>query len=216
MQHLLIETRLADVDETALAALLEALPPSWRARAVRYKPFGARLRSALGYTLLMRILREQSATSDLPPIEVDEHGKPHLVDCPLCFSISHCNAAVACVVADYPVGLDVQDILTDVSPALAARIAAPLDEYGCIVEKNARLLALPAHRKHCKPADLTPTDLTRLWTQKEASAKLDGRGLKIGLEQLPLTGHEIVEIRDNNAFLISIAQVHNHTKFVAL
>ncbi len=182
MEHLLIETAFEQYDAAALEQLLDLLPPTWCARAERYKPFDARLRSALGYTLLARLLREQFGVTDLPPIETDEHGKPFLVDCPLHFSISHCKAAVACVVDERPVGLDVQDILTDISPALAARIAAPLSPDGMSAE-----------------------DLTRLWTQKEASAKLNGKGLKIGLENLPIEGHKIT-ITKGLSYIMTIAE----------
>ncbi len=205
VEHLLIETDLARYDVAAVDALLAALPPSWRARAARYTPFAARLRSALGYTLLARLLHEQYGIEALPPIATNEHGKPFLVDCPLHFSISHGNAAVACAVDERPIGLDVQDILTDISPALAARIAAPLDENGCISEKTAKLLALPACRARCKPDDLTPIELTRLWTQKEASAKLDGRGLKIGLEYLPIKEHTI-KTTEHHAYILSVCK----------
>lgn len=192
MDHLLTETSLEHYNAAALEQLLAALPASWRARAERYKPLDARLRSALGYTLLARLLREQFGIAELPSIAADEHGKPYLVDCPLHFSISHCKAAVACIVDERPVGLDVQDILTDVSPALAARIAAPLSPDGLTTDGR-------------KPKDLSPRDLTILWTQKEASAKLDGRGLRIGLENLPIKGHK-VEIKKHDHFVMSIAR----------
>ncbi len=187
---LLIETNLA-VDESALLALIAALPPTWHVRAERYKPFEARVRSAVGYTLLMRILREAYGFESLPAIGADEHGKPFLVDCPLYFSISHCKAAVACIVASQPVGLDVQDILRDMSPALAARIAA-----------TPHVEATPIHTKD---EPLSARELTVLWTQKEASAKLDGRGLKIGLEHLPLPEHKLIT-QEYEDFLLCVAR----------
>ena len=93
LNAILIETDLA-LSEEALDALLAALPPTWRARAERYKPFEARLRSAVGYTLLAHILRERYDLDDLPAVDIDEHGKPFLVDSPLHFSISHCQHSI--------------------------------------------------------------------------------------------------------------------------
>lgn len=162
-----IETNFTDY-EHHLEERLRALPPTWRARAERYKPFEKRLRSTVGYTMLALILQKLYEEETLPDIQTDEHGKPYFVDYPLYFSISHCKAAVACVVDMVPVAVDVQDMLTDISPALAARIAAPNDA-----------------------ATLSAAELTARWTQKEASAKLDGRGIAIGLEQLPLDGHAL-------------------------
>jgi len=177
---ILLETDLS-FDEETLAALLDALPPSWRARAERYKPAETRLRSAIGYTLLARILQDTYGITDLPAIESDATGKPHLVGCPLYFSISHCKAAVACIVEPHPVGIDVQDILTDISPALAARIAG---------EPNTGLSA---------------NELTVLWTQKEASAKLDGRGLTLGIDSLPLPNHKLC-LQEYDTFVLCIAR----------
>lgn len=177
-----IVDHLERYDEETYAAALADLPESWQARVTRYKPFAARLRSVIGYTLLKRILQNDFRLTTLPALQTDEHGKPYLVDCPLHFSISHCSAAVVVIVEEHPVGIDVQDILTDISPALAARIAAPDD-----------------------PQTLSPRDLTALWTKKEASAKLNGKGLKIGLENLPLKEHQ-TETCHFSDYIVSIAQ----------
>ena len=177
---LFIETDFAAY-EHCLEERLAALPPSWRARAERYKPFEKRLRSAIGYTMLALILQTAYEETTLPEIREDAHGKPYFVDCPLCFSISHCRSAVACAVDIVPIGVDVQDMLTTVSPALAKRIAAPDDA-----------------------ADLDAAALTARWTQIEASAKLDGRGLSIGLENLPLKSHRL-ETTVHDTFVVSTA-----------
>ena len=176
-----IETDLDRFTEADLQAMLDTLPPSWQARVLRKKPLKSRLQSAIGYTLLRTILQEHYGTAQLPAIYTDEHGKPHFENSDLYFSISHCHVAVACIVEDYPVAIDVQSLLTDISPALAARIAAPLD-----------------------PSALSTQELTALWTQKEASAKLDGRGLTIGLEQLPLSTHTIRTV-EYPTFILSVA-----------
>ena len=178
---ILTETDLA-LSENAVDSLLAVLPPTWRARAERYKPLEARLRSAVGYSLLARILREQHGLDDLPAVDIDDRGRPFLVGSSLYFSISHCKAAVACVVSAHPIGLDVQDRLTGISPALAARIAAPQN-----------------------PDGLSPRELATLWAQKEASAKLDGRGLKIGIELLPLPHHTLT-VEDYDRFVLCVAE----------
>ncbi len=160
---LMLETALDRFDETDLAQMLSDLPPSWAVRATRKKPFFARLQSAVGYTLLRRILQNTYGITALPALSVDTHGKPHLDGCALHFSISHCKAAVACIVEDAPVAVDVQDILTDCTERFRERLGAP---------------------------DHDDRPLTALWTKKEASAKLDGRGIAIGIENLPLPGQQ--------------------------
>ena len=178
---LLLEAAPDHATEADLQPMLDSLPPSWQARVLRKKPLKSRLQSAVGYTLLKRILQEHYHITELPAIVADDHGKPYFENCELHFSLSHCNAAVACIVEDHPVAVDVQDWLTDISPALAARIAAPLD-----------------------PSAMTAQELTALWTQKEASAKLDGRGLKIGLENLPTKEHRVKTVT-YPSFTVSIA-----------
>lgn len=177
-----IETRFDRYNEDLVNARLDALPPSWRARALRYMPFDARLRSAIGYTLLAELLKDAYDLAPLPLV-TDVHGKPYFENSPLHFSISHCQNAVAVIVEEQPVGLDVQDILYDARPALRARIAAPLS-----------------------PDELDDRALTALWTQKEASAKLDGRGLSIGLEHLPLQEHRL-ETRFFEHFALTVARL---------
>ena len=178
-----IETDLDRFGEADLQPMLDRLPPSWQARILRKKPLRSRLQSAIGYTLLRNILCDHYRIASLPDVVTDEHGKPHFENSGLYFSISHCRAAVACVVEEHPVAVDVQDLLTDISPALAARIAAPRD-----------------------PSAMSVQDLTALWTQKEASAKLDGRGLRIRLENLPLPGHK-TETAFFSQYCISIAKI---------
>lgn len=180
---LMLETALDRFDQAALQEMLSALPPTWAARAERRRPFDDRLRSAVGYTLLRTILQQEYGITEWPPIVTDEYGKPHLHGCPLHFSISHCKSAVVCIVEDRPVGIDVQDILHDKSDRLKARIAAPLSAD-----------------------DFNDRALTALWTQKEASAKLDGRGLTIPLRELPLP-HHTLNTTDHGTFVMTIT--HN-------
>lgn len=182
-----LETDLHRYDEGAVERLIAVLPPSWQARVTRKKRFAARRQSAIAYTLLSQILREGYGISALPAIATNEYGKPFFENSPLFFSISHCMKAVVVLVEERPVGVDVQELLEDISPALAARIAAPRD-----------------------PAAMTPTELTALWTQKEASAKLDGKGLSVGLESLPLHEH-IIHTEDLDFGILSIATNRKRT-----
>lgn len=178
---LLLETDPDRFTQDDLQTMLNALPPSWQTRILRKKPFKSRIQSAVGYSLLRRILQEQFGFTALPPLYTDEHGKPHLEAHGIFFSISHCRRAVACIAESHPVAVDVQDDLPPLSPALTARIAFPEP-----------------------PASLTRQELIACWTQKEASAKLDGRGLTIGLEKLPLKEHRIKTV-EYPTFVLSVA-----------
>ena len=173
-----LETDLTRFDEHMLDDMIRRLPSSWQKRVVRKKTFRARLQSAVGYTLLLTALQEHFSLTTFPDIDTDANGKPFFKNCPLFFSISHCNIAVACAIDDSPIAVDIQDILTDPKGHLKVRIGAPLD--------------------------LDDRALTTLWTQKEASAKLDGRGLAIGLAQLPLAEHRL-QTTAYPTFIVTIA-----------
>ena len=164
--------------ETDLQPMLDALPPTWQERVTRKKPLKSRLQSAIGYSLLKKILTEHYHITALPAIHTNEYGKPYLENSDLHFSISHCDAAVACIVEEYPVAIDVQDILHDPSGRLKARLGVP--------------------------PDLDDIALTTLGTQKEASAKLAGRGLNLPLRELPLKEHTLETIH-YTSFIITIA-----------
>ena len=151
---LMLETDLARFDPITVQILIDSLPATWQQRIIRKKPSKARIQSAVAYSLLRTILQSEFGVYDLPDIETNDCGKPFLKDCPLYFSISHCNAAVAVIVEEHPVAVDVQDILSDSSGRLKARL-------GLSSNTDSRTL-------------------TEYWTRLEASEKLDGKGIGTG------------------------------------
>ena len=60
--------------------------------------------------LLNRAVRENFPDLKLPlRIMTGEGGKPYFEDCPLFFSLSHSGPYAACALADYEIGLDIQE-----------------------------------------------------------------------------------------------------------
>ncbi len=82
----------------------------------------------------------------------------------LFFNLSHCTEAVAAVVAEQPVGIDIE---------MRGRYTPSLAEYVCSPAELQALEAVPEER------DLR---FTTLWTKKEAALKLLGTGLTDGEE----------------------------------
>lgn len=105
--HIVPERDLAKLDDRVLRL------PEWRRRkALSYQRPIDRLQCALAYDLLEALLLDAFGLY-LRDHEIvyDEMGKPSLRGYPDChFSLGHCPAGVIAVVADSPVGCDIEEI----------------------------------------------------------------------------------------------------------
>lgn len=141
------------------AALLE-LTEQRREQALRFRHEQGRRTCVLAYLLLMRALRTEYGLTASPVFGYGEHGKPFIVGHPeIHFNLSHCREAVACVVSDRPVGIDVESV-RQYKDSLA-RYTMNDDELRLIAE-----------------AERPDVAFTRLWTMKEARLKLTGEGIR--------------------------------------
>ena len=111
---------------------------------------------AVGRALLAK-LYAQATGEELPPIAVTENGKPYFPDGQWYFSISHTKNFVFCALSRHNIGLDAEEKGRAVSPAM-------LEKFTSDGEKS---------RLGDDPQDA----FLRLWVQKEALAKLTGRGM---------------------------------------
>ena len=107
---------------------------------------------------LLQQLYAQTYGAPMPPVAVTERGKPYFTAGDVHFSVSHTDKTVFCVLSDRPVGIDAEPTDRSIDPRLADKILSPAEKarYDAAPDKNAALL--------------------RLWVQKEAYAKLTGRG----------------------------------------
>ncbi len=186
-EGLLILDNLDAITAEELEAAIASLPPWRREKALRFKHRQGRLECAFAYLLLCQALREVYGITQQPSFSLGPHDKPSLLlpqsgfpalsspsSSPLGeisegphFNLSHCRQAIACVVSDHPVGVDVESI-GRYSESLARHVL-------CDAELEA------VHR------DPDPQlAFTRLWTQKEALVKLTGRGIDDDLPTLLL------------------------------
>ena len=131
-----------------------------REQVARYKLEGPRRQAVAAYLLLRKALREMYGIHDAPVFEYDANGKPSILGHPeIFFNLSHCRKAVACVVADSPVGIDVEETCR-FSDSIA-RYTLDDEEYESVVK-----------------ADNPSQAFIRLWTMKEALLKYTGEGLR--------------------------------------
>ena len=136
-----------------------------REQALKFKHELGRRLSVLAYRLLKKGLQEVYGITENPIFEYNEHGKPSIAGHPeIYFNLSHCKEAVACVLSDHPVGIDVESIRA---------YKESLVNYTMNDEEIAQI----------KSAENPAAFFIRLWTMKEAVVKLTGRGIT-GKEQL--------------------------------
>ena len=154
---LYIDDRFQEIN---IDEVLPLLSEQRREQVLRYKHEGSRKQCAAAYLLLKRALKEVYGISESPLFEYDEGGKPTLKGHPdIHFNISHCGKAVACVVADRPVAIDVEE--TNRYKDSIARYAMNDKEYDEI-------------NNSANPDET----FTKLWTMKEALLKYTGEGLR--------------------------------------
>ena len=134
--------------------------------AVRRQSLGA-------YLLLQEGLRDEYHIAEAPVFAYHQGGKPYLADHPhLHFSMSHSRKAVACAIAQHPVGVDIETI-RPYNPTLARHVLSS-DEL-----EEVEQAAHPA------------LSFIRLWTMKESVLKLTGEGLRMPLPNVLTTYRDI-------------------------
>ena len=129
-----------------------------RARIDRFRFEADRRRSLLGDALARTMLAEVTGiAADALIFRTDEYGKPYAENAPgSFFNISHSGNCVACIVADEPCGIDVEEI---------GEVDDDVAENFYTAGEKLILADGPAERFY------------EIWTVKEAYSKRDGRGL---------------------------------------
>ena len=149
-----------NINDFDLDEAMTLLSEQRREQVARYKLEGPRRQTVAAYLLLRKALREMYGIHDAPVFEYDANGKPSILGHPeIFFNLSHCRKAVACVVADSPVGIDVEETCR-FSDSIA-RYTLDDEEYESVVK-----------------ADNPSQAFIRLWTMKEALLKYTGEGLR--------------------------------------
>ena len=149
-----------------LAAALDQVSEQRRAQALKFKHEQGQRLCVLAYQLLQQGLRELYGITEKPVFAYNEHGKPSIVGHPeIHFNISHCHEAVVCAISDAPIGVDVETIR-----AYKERLV----DYTMNDEEQAEI----------KGSDNPSHTFARLWTMKEATAKLIGTGITHDVKSL--------------------------------
>lgn len=194
-----INDNLEPLTNDELLKQLETVSEQRRSKVLKFRFDSGRLQSLRAYQLLQKAMKEEYGITTPPVFTEGEHGKPCIEGCEdIHFNLSHCNNAVACVVSNTPVGIDVESIKDKIKEDLVRYVFSEKEQS---MIYNAKGTDEHGHL-------LTPEIMfTRLWTMKEALVKLTGTGIS-GKEQLvPLLNdwHE----KTSNYDFITIQSMEN-------
>lgn len=150
-----------------LEAALQEISPQRREQALKFRHEQGRRLSVLAYRLLKQGLLEEYGIGENPVFEYNEYGKPSLIvgHPGIYFNLSHCREAAMCAVSDRPVGVDVESL----RPVREGLLRYTMNEA------EQRLIASAAN---------PGVAFIRLWTMKEATLKLSGRGISNNMKDV--------------------------------
>ena len=158
-----------DIESIDLVGVMTELSEQRRKRVEAMRCEHDRRQSIAAYLLLREALRKEYDIGYAPVFGYYDGGKPFISDRPdICFSLSHCRNGVACVLAEEPVGVDIESI-RPYKPELARRVL-----------NDAELAEVDE-------SDRPDIEFIRLWTMKESYLKMTGSGIRSDLKQVPLS-----------------------------
>ncbi len=172
-----------DMASTLPAEIWSTLPPQRRAKAMRYRRSLQQRQSALAYLMLRYGLLKEYGIYLSADLELTAEGKPVLSAYrDVYISISHCDQAVAVVIANRPIGIDVESICR-YDNDVAQR---------CCSDEQMQLIASATDPGRC---------FTQLWTMKESQIKLLGKA-PADLRALPSPAARFFTV-DRGSYLLS-------------
>jgi len=146
-------------NDEAVGVMLPLVSEQRRAEAQRYKHTFGQFCCLKSYIMLAELLKSEYGISEFPSFDFLAHGKPILHGLEhIHFSISHCKKAIAVVVADKPVGIDIESFRR-ADEMLLSRV---MNETEIAAIRSARY-----------PEEV----FAQFWTKKEAVVKQTGDGL---------------------------------------
>ena len=167
--------------------MIPLVPEPRRSDALKFKYTFGRFACLKSYMMLADLLHKEFRLDDFR-IETGEHGKPYLADHPdIWFNISHCQKAIAVVVGNQPVGIDVESF---------RHFGDGLLEKAMNPSEIAEILA----------SDMPEETFASYWTRKEAVFKLMGTGITDNLHNI-LTDKTRTSTTINraNGYVMSVA-----------
>lgn len=182
----------SDIHNFNLQEALSGISASRREKALKFKHEQGQRECVLAYLLLKRALKEVYGIDENPELIEQEGGKPMLKDHPeIHFNLSHCKSAVACVIGDEPVGVDI-DRIRNYNAQLARHTMN--DNELQEIENNAD----------------EARAFIRLWTKKEALLKLTGEGIRSDLKSVLNRENKHFDVAEEADYVCTVATFKEH------
>lgn len=179
---------IKEVSAEELERLYSQLPQWRKDKADAFRHEQGRRECILSFALLQLALSETFGITDELLFGYAEHDKPYLENHPeVFFNISHCREAVACVVDERPVGIDVEC-------------------FGRYKESLAKHVLSEVELQRVMESSNPDREFTILWTKKEALLKMTGDGVGHEMKNI-LTEFSDVKIvsRECDGYAFSVA-----------
>lgn len=139
--------------------LLDKLPPLRKEKANRFTISSGRLSCVVSYLLFLYGFRHLCHMEGTPDFSGDKFEKPYLADYPdIHFNLSHCNSGCACIMDNFEVGIDLQEI---------RKVSLKTFEKICSADEISEI----------QNSDNPEKEFCRIWSYKEALSKLTGEGI---------------------------------------
>jgi 4'-phosphopantetheinyl transferase len=180
---------LAEAREQEKFAFLDKNAPfltDERRRKIQFYRFpDDKVRSMAAYGLLAFALKKAKGIEGLFELSLHEEGKPYLRDHQdIFFNLSHSQNAVACILGDGEVGIDIQEPF-DYDEEMAKQFCS---------EKE--LAAMRKDNGNCSRI------INRLWILKEAYTKYFGKGITVDLKEIDFSSEDMLEKEDCSLYAI--------------
>ena len=127
--------------------------------------------SVAAENLLIKACRDCNLDYSRMRFIYNAYGKPFFADCPLYFNLSHSNHMAMCVIADCPVGCDIEAI-SCADMDIAKRFFSKAEFQSLCL---------------CPPGKQRDNLFYRLWTLKESFIKCKGDGLNTALSSFTIS-----------------------------
>ena len=189
-------TETKAIAEPALEIALEMLPQWRREYVCKQKSLLGRINGAFVYLLLQKLTADVFGIATAAPFTYNEHGKPYFSDSDIKFSVSHCQNAVAAVVSECEIGLDIFDDRA-INEKLVSRMCSEneLQRFNASADKQ--------------------LFLRRLWCEKESLAKLDGSGFTKGFKIYDTAKNPAGFFRETGGYVLAVSGKNAETAQIA-